>query len=76
MKDDAAMTDDIDPLPEDARAEWIRTILALSGTEPQRRAFIDGYNGYRLPSCSSSQMKSNHRLGNAVRARLMENDDG
>jgi hypothetical protein len=57
---------------EEYRSLWIRTILALAGSEPQRRAFIEGYNGMPPPSHSSTQMLRNHALAQDVRAILAE----
>lgn len=59
-------------LAEEHRVLWIRTILALSGTEPQRRAFIDGYNGGAPPPHSSIEMLRVHALASEVRVLLAE----
>jgi hypothetical protein len=58
------------------REAWIRTVLVINGTEPQRRAFIDGYNGQPMPRFFSERMHENYSLGLAVRAILkQENRD-
>ena len=49
---------------------WIRTVLAVTGTEPQRRAFIDGYNGQPVPRHPSQRMWDQHALGKQVFAIL------
>lgn len=56
------------------QALWIRTVLAVVGTEPQRRAFIRGYNGTPLQGRRSRQMVEQYRLGLAVRAALLEGE--
>lgn len=57
-------------LSEEHRILWIRTILALNGTEPQRRAFIDGYNGFEPTPHGSPRMYTNHALGARVSTLL------
>jgi hypothetical protein len=58
-------------LTEAHRELWIRTILAMYGTEPQRRAFVDGYNGYPIGAPRvSPQMRVNHSLGKLVSSIL------
>ncbi len=53
------------------RDAWIRTVLVVVQSEPQRRAFVWGYNGTPLPPPNSSaQMRKNHALGLRVRAAL------
>lgn len=63
-------------LGEEHRSLWIRTILAMAGTEPQRHAFIDGYNGYDLSRPASLQMRENHGLGRRVRTHLQGGPNG
>lgn len=57
-------------MTEEQRALWIRTVLVIWATEPQRRAFIDGYNGGPAPRHSSEIMLRNHMLGQQVYAIL------
>jgi hypothetical protein len=57
-------------LTEAQRVLWIKTVLAVTGTEPQRRAFIDGYNGFPCPPKASAQMRDRHQLGGLVQALL------
>lgn len=61
-------------LAEIHRVAWIKTILAITGTGPQRRAFINGYNGEPMPRYSSSQMRRTHELGALVRSYTKESD--
>lgn len=63
-------------LSEDQRADWIRTVLAVVGTEPQRRAFICGYNGDPCPPGASRMMQEQHRLGLRVRDHLLSYPTG
>jgi hypothetical protein len=53
-------------MTESERVTWIKTVLAVSGTDPQRRAFIDGFNGYGPPPHSSLRMLEQHELGGRV----------
>lgn len=62
-------------LIESHRVMWIRTILAMAGTTPQRRAFIGGYNGAALPRHSSEAMREAHELGGQVSALLQGERD-
>lgn len=57
-------------MSEDDRVLWIRTILAMAGTAPQRSAFIDGYNGAPLNPPASPKKLANHALGIKVSALL------
>jgi hypothetical protein len=49
---------------------WVRTVLAVAGTEPQRRAFISGYNGADCPPHASEAGRRSYRLGQDVVAEL------
>lgn len=66
---------EIERIAKSHREAWVKTVLVIVHSEPQRRAFIAGYNGYGLPNNSSAQMRENHALGQQVRAYLMENTD-
>lgn len=57
-------------LSEAQRTDWIRTVLTVNGTRPQRMAFIDGYNGVAMTGRYSPQMKEAHALGVRVRTIL------
>jgi len=57
-------------MTEEQRILWIRTILAMSGSGPQRRAFIDGYNEQPLANFPSAQMRQCHALGKEVTTLL------
>lgn len=57
-------------LDEADRTLWIRTILAMHGTEPQRRAFVDGFNGANMPRRTSPHMRRCYDLGAVVCQRL------
>lgn len=57
-------------LSEELRVLWIRTVLAVNGTDPQRRAFIDGYNGGSPTPHASRRMLELNALGNVVRSQL------
>lgn len=59
-------------LSEADRDLWIRTVLTVGATDAQRRAFIDGYNGFDVPKGASPQMRQSHSLGLQVRAHLQE----
>jgi hypothetical protein len=63
-------------MTEEHRVLWIRTILAMSGSEPQRRAFIDGYNGAAAAPHSSRQMLECHHLGGVVSGLLVGGGNG
>ncbi|WP_333703372.1 hypothetical protein [Sphingobium yanoikuyae] len=62
-------------LTEAQRVLWIKTVLAVTGTEPQRRAFIDGYNGFQCPPKASAQMRDSHKLGGQVQAVLSKDSE-
>jgi hypothetical protein len=64
------MSGNISPLSDDLRDAWIRTVLVIVHSEPQRRAFIAGYNGDPRPTPSSDQMRRNYALGKQVHATL------
>jgi hypothetical protein len=53
-------------LVEAHRVAWIKTVLTVTGTEPQRRAFIAGFNGDGLPRRFSAEMHRKWELGRAV----------
>lgn len=58
-------------LPPEMREQWIWTVLAVTATEPQRRAFIAGYNGYQMPSEQPSEsMTKLYARGQVVSAIL------
>jgi hypothetical protein len=57
-------------MTEAERTAWIRTVLTITGTEPQRRAFIDGFNGYGLTRHFSRAMQDRHELGKQVHGIL------
>jgi hypothetical protein len=61
-----------DKLTEAQRILWIRTVLVVTHSEPQRRAFVAGYNGLPMPGKPSDQMWRDHRLGNEVSRILQE----
>lgn len=62
-------------LTEAQRVLLIKTVLAVTGTEPQRRAFIDGYNGFPCPPKASAQMRERHKLGGQVQAVLSKENE-
>lgn len=62
-------------LTEAQRVLWIKTVLAVTGTEPQRRAFIDGYNGFPCPPKASTQMRDRYQLGGQVQAVLSKENE-
>lgn len=57
-------------LTDDERSLWVRTVLTIIASEPQRRAFSDGYNGYSRPPNCSDEMRRKYALGRAVHAIL------
>ncbi|WP_311270881.1 hypothetical protein [Sphingobium sp. WCS2017Hpa-17] len=59
-------------LSEAQRVLWIRTILAMAGTAPQRNAFVDGYNAMLITRWASPTMREYHALGEQVRAILLK----
>jgi len=61
-------------LSEESRVLWIKTVLVVADTEPRRRAFIAGYNGYARPSPCSDGMRRSYQLGVVVQ-RALENQE-
>ena len=53
---------------------WRQTVATVIATEPQRRAFAAGFNGYPCPSPASSQMREKFELGRAVLAECKGED--
>lgn len=51
---------------------WIGTVLMVLATQPQRRAFAAGYNGFTLADFPrvSPEMRRAHQLGLRVRTIL------
>ncbi len=67
--------EEIARIAECQRIDWIKTVLVIPGTEPQRRAFLRGYNGAQLSDISTSpspRMRENYALGLRVRDHLMK----
>jgi hypothetical protein len=44
-------------LAEEIYLPWVRTLLTVLATEPQRIAFINGYNGQPIPPNPSPEMR-------------------
>lgn len=57
---------DIAKVAEHHRVAWIRTILSLSGSEANRRAFMSGYNGDACPPPVTASKADKWHQGNAV----------
>ena len=49
---------------------WMQTVLTITATGPQRRAFIDGYNGAAIAPHASAAMRERHALGQRVFEQL------
>lgn len=60
------MASEMERLAEAHRDLWIRTMLVITHSEPQRRAFIAGYNGDSRPATCSDRMRQNYKLGQDV----------
>ena len=59
-------------LTDEQREAWIWTLLAICGTQSQRRAFLDGYNGNDAPRHCSVQMRRNYERGKVARRFLVK----
>ena len=65
-------------LTEAQRDAWISTMLAVVGTDFQRRAFIAGYNGEPCPPYARAHARQFYEDGKTVRAHLQKDktDEG
>ena len=61
-------------LSPELREQWIWTVLAVAATEPQRRAFIAGYDGYSMPSDRPSEAMTKLYARGQVVSRILNGE--